>query len=110
MLVWWLTSARTSRLKGHCKKTCSLLSVDGSKAPVLRSASTLQLALNLFDFHCISRSDGDSTGEDYVQHVNECVSRDVYQFSQHGQVPGANLKIALCIRNPDARREHVEVG
>jgi hypothetical protein len=90
-------------------KICLLFSVDSSKAPAFRPTSVLQLALNLFDFRCITGRDGDFTGEDYVQHVNECVSRDVHQFSQHGQIPGANLKVALCIRNPAARREHAEV-
>lgn len=35
------------------------LSVNGRKAPDLRSASALQLALNLFDFRCINCSDGE---------------------------------------------------
>jgi hypothetical protein len=95
-----------ARLNIH-RKTCSLLSINGCKAPVLRSASALQLALNLFDFRCITYSDGDFTSEDHVQHVNECISRDVCQFSQHGL--GANLKIAICSRNPAARPEHAEL-
>jgi hypothetical protein len=44
----------------------------------------LQLALNLFDFRSIAETDSDFSGEDDVQHVNECVGRDVHQFSEHG--------------------------
>jgi hypothetical protein len=73
------------------------------KAPALLPASTLQLALNLFEFRRIGCSDSEVTGKDYVQHVNECVSRDVHQFSEHGLLPWSNLKIALRIRNPAAR-------
>jgi hypothetical protein len=73
------------------------------KGPALLAASTLQLALNLFDFHSSAGTDSDFSGEDYVQHVNECVSRDVHQFSEHGVLPSSNLKIALRIRNPAAR-------
>jgi hypothetical protein len=80
-----------------------LLSVDSLKAPALLVASTLQLALNLFDFPSIAGTDSDFSGEDDVQHVNECVSRDVHQFSEHGPFPWSNLKIALRIRNPAAR-------
>jgi hypothetical protein len=65
-------------------------------------ASTLQLALNLFDFRRIVCSHCEVTGEDYVKHVNECVSRDVHQFSEQGLLPWSNLKIALRIRNPAA--------
>jgi len=64
-----------------------LLSVNRLKAPALVLTSTLQLALNLFDFRRIVCSDCDVTGEDYVQHVNECVSRDVHQLSEHGLNP-----------------------
>ena len=78
-------------------------------APVSDPASTLQLPMNLFDFRCVTCSDGEFTGEDDVQHVNECVSRDVCQFSQHGQLRGMNLKFAMCSRNPAARREHDDV-
>src|SRR5207253_4786388 len=84
-------------------KICSLLSINGCKAPVLRSVSALQFALNVFDFRCITCSDGDFAGEDHVQHVSECVSRDVYQFSQHGRLLGASSEIVICIRNPAAR-------
>jgi hypothetical protein len=66
-------------------------------------ASTLQLALNLFDFRRIVCSDCEVIGKDYVQHVNECVSRDVHQLSEQGLPPWGNLKIALGIRNPAAR-------
>ena len=66
-------------------ETGSLLSVNGSKAPVLRSASALQLALNLFDLRSIICSDGDFTGENYVKHVDECVSWDVCQFPEHSK-------------------------
>jgi len=72
------------------------------KAPALLSVSTLQFALNLFDFRRIGCSDCEVTGEDYVQHVNECVSRDIHQLSEHGLLPWGDLKIALRIRNPAA--------
>jgi hypothetical protein len=80
-----------------------LLSINSLKAPALFVTSTLQLALNLFDFRRIAGSDSDFSGEDDVQHVNECVSRDVHQFSEHGLLPWSNLKVALRIRNPAAR-------
>jgi hypothetical protein len=77
---------------------------------VWRAASALQLMVNLFDFRGVTGTDSDLACENYVQHVNECVSRDVCQFSQHGQLSGAKLKIAICIRNPAARPEDAEVG
>jgi hypothetical protein len=77
------------------------------KAPASLAASTLQLALNLLDFRSIAGSDSDFSGEDDVQHVNECVSRDVQQFSEHGLLPWRNLKIRLGIRNPAARRSQL---
>jgi len=73
------------------------------KAPALLAASTLQLALNLFDFPNIAGTDRDFSGEDDVQHVNERVSRDVHQLSEHGLLPWSNVKVALRIRNPAAR-------
>jgi hypothetical protein len=73
------------------------------KAPALLAASTLQLALNLFDFRSIAETDSDFSGEDYVQHVNERVSRDVHQLSEHGLLPWSNVKFALRIRNLTAR-------
>jgi hypothetical protein len=85
------------------KLIARLLSINSLKAPALLVASTLQLALNLFYFRSISGTDSDLSGEDDVQHVNEGVSRDVHQFSEHGQLPGAIGKIALRIRNPAAR-------
>jgi len=62
-------------------------SVDSLKAPASLAASTLQLALNLFDFRSIAETDGDFSSEDDVQHVNERVSRDVHQFAEHGLFP-----------------------
>jgi hypothetical protein len=105
---WFDGASLFARPNVH-RNICSLLSVNGCQAPVLRSASALQLALNLFDFRCVTCSDDDFAGEDHVQHVNECVSRDVCQFSQHGQLLGANLKIAISGRNPGATPEHAEV-
>ena len=80
-----------------------LLSVDSLKAPALLVASTLQLALNLFDFPSIAGTDGDFSGENDVQHVNERVSRDVHQFSEHGQFPGSGLQshFLFAIRLPE---------
>ena len=69
------------------RTVASLLSVDSLKAPALAIASTLQLALNLFDFRCIAGTDSDFSGENDVQHVNERVGRDVHQFSEHGLFP-----------------------
>jgi hypothetical protein len=70
----------------------------------------LQLALDLLNFCYVVCSECQLSPEDYVQHVNECVGRDVYQFSEHGQLPRANLKIAFCIRNPAATPAHAEVS
>jgi hypothetical protein len=84
-------------------KTGARLSVNSLKGPALLSASALQLALNLFDLRSNAATDSDFSGEDHVQHVHECVSRDVHQFSEHGLLPWSNLKIALRIRNPAAR-------
>ena len=67
------------------------------------AASALQLALNLFDFPSIAGTDSDFSGENDVQHVNECVSRDVHQLSEQGLPPWSDLEIALRIRNPAAR-------
>ena len=65
----------------------TLLSVNSLKAPALLAASALQLALNLFNFPSIAGTDSDFSGEDDVQHVNERVSWDVHQFSEHGLIP-----------------------
>jgi hypothetical protein len=73
------------------------------KSPALLVASTLQLALNLFDFRSIASTDGDFSGEDDVQHVNERVSRDVYQLSEHVLFPWELFAVALPLRNPAAR-------
>ena len=71
----------------HPKTDGSLLSVSNLKTPALLPASALQLALNLFDFPYFAGRDSDFSGEDDVQHVNERVSRDVHQFSEHGVPP-----------------------
>jgi len=73
------------------KLIARLLSINSLKAPALLAASTLQLALNLFDFPSIAGTDSDFSGEDHVQHVNERVSWDVHQFSEHGLPPGSNV-------------------
>jgi hypothetical protein len=57
------------------------------KAPALLLASALQLALNLFDFRRIACGDCEVIDEDCVQHVNECVRRDVHQLSEQGTYP-----------------------
>ena len=62
-------------------------SINSLKGSALLAASNLQLALNLLDFRGSAVTDSDFSGEDYVQHVNECVGRDVYQFSEHGLLP-----------------------
>jgi hypothetical protein len=79
------------------------------KAPALLAASTLQLALNLFDFRSTAETDSDFSGEDDVQHVNECVGRDVHQFAKHGLFPSELFAVALRIRNPAARRGQLQV-
>src|SRR5271165_1415378 len=92
---WSLCSSDTSanhRLRRGSTLIQTLIarfSVNSLKAPALLLASMLQLALNLFDFLRIGCSDCAVTGEDDVQHVNECVSRDVHQFSEHGLLPWA---------------------
>ena len=60
-----------------------LLSVKRSTAPILPLASTLQLALNLLQFCYVVRRESDLTGGDREQHLNQCVSRDGYQLSEH---------------------------
>ena len=69
-----------------------LLSIDSLKGPALLVASAVQLALNLFDFPSIAGSDSDFSGENDVQHVNECVCRDIHQFSEHRLLPWSNSK------------------
>jgi hypothetical protein len=101
--LWAHRTPAFVEVKHSSKLIARLLSVNGLKAPALLVTSTLQLALNLLDFRRIVCSDCEVTSEDYVQHVNECVSRDVHQFSEHGLPPLSNLKIALGIRNPAAR-------
>ena len=83
--------------------SATLLSIDSLKGPALLVASTLQLALNLFDFPSIAGTDSDFSGEDHVQHVNERVSWDVHQFSEHGLFPWSNLKshFVFAIRMPE---------
>ena len=85
---------------------CTFLSVNSLKAPALLAASTVQLALNLFNFPSIAGIDSDSSGEDDVQHVDERVSRDVHQFSEHGLLPWCNLKshFVFAIRLPEVAR------
>jgi hypothetical protein len=90
-------------LNTHPKTDCSLVSVNNLKTPALLPAPTLQLALNLLDFGSIAGSDGDFAGEDDVQHVNERVSRDIHQFSEHGLVPWRDSKshFVFAIRLPE---------
>jgi hypothetical protein len=52
---------------------------------VLILASLLQLALNLLDFGYIAGGKKNAAVEDYEQHVNQRVSWDVYEFSEHGR-------------------------
>jgi hypothetical protein len=87
-----------------------VLSIDSLKCPALIVASALQLALYLFDFLSIAGSNSDFSGEDDVQHVNECVSGDVCQFSQRGRLLGAKLKVTPSISNPGSRRQRAEVA
>jgi hypothetical protein len=94
---------RSSWFNTQSNNLIARFSVDSLKAPASLVASTLQLALNLFDFRSIAGTDSDFPGEDEVQHVNERVSRDVHQFSEHGLFPWSNLKIALRNRNLAAR-------
>lgn len=96
--------ASTRRRSTLIQRTvASLFSVDCLKAPAFAIASTLQLALNLFDFRCIAGTDSDFSGEYDVQHVNERIGRDVHQFSEHGLFPWELFAVALPIRNPAAR-------
>lgn len=57
-------------------------------------ASPLQLALNLLDFCSIARREGDFARNDYKQHVNECVSWDIQQLTEHEVPSWSELKIA----------------
>jgi hypothetical protein len=53
--------------------------------------TALQLALNLLQFGDIAGSGYDTAAQDHEQHVDESVSRDVYEFSEH-LVPASQLK------------------
>src|ERR1700757_825648 len=65
-------------------------SVNRSKAPVSFVASPVQLVLNLFDVRRIACSEYHIIDNDREQQVNECVSWDVHQFSEHRVPPGEN--------------------
>src|ERR1700756_4160603 len=74
----------------HSSRTMHLSSVNRSKAPVSFVASPVQLVLNLFDVRRIACSECHIIDNDREQQVNEYVSRDVHQFSEHRVPPGAN--------------------
>jgi hypothetical protein len=88
--VWQGTSLRSQH---------TVLSID----PALCLRSTVQLALNLFDFCGLSCSECDLIGKDYEKHVNQCSGRDGHQFSEHRFPPGAIWLSVFCIRNSTAR-------
>lgn len=83
----------------------AFLSIKSSRTPVLLLASSLQLALNPLDFRHILRGERDFAVDDYEQRVNECVSGNAYQFSEHGIPSWSELRSIFCIRNSIARRE-----
>lgn len=65
--------------------------------------SSLQLMLNLHNFRYIFRRQNDLAGEDYKEHVDERVSRNVYQFSEQVAPPGGANRISdihIAIRVP----------
>ena len=78
-------------------------SVNSSPAPVGPLVSSLQLTLNLHNFRYIFRRERDLAGEDYKQHVDERVSRNVRHFSEQVAPPGGANRISdihTAIRGP----------
>jgi hypothetical protein len=73
-----------------------IFSVKSSHAPALLLASSLQLALNLLDFRDTFRGERDFAVGDYEQHVNECVSGNVRQLSEHAIASWSELKITAA--------------
>ena len=69
--------------------------VKSLQTPVLLLASALQLALNLLDLSYIFCSKRNLAVGDYEQHVNERVSWNVYQFSEHVLPSWSELKIDI---------------
>ena len=72
--------------------------------------SSLQLMLNLHNFRYIFRRENDIAGEDYKEHVDERVSRNVYQFSEQVAPPWwSESNIGYSYRNSSATNRHVKV-
>jgi hypothetical protein len=69
------------------------------------AASSLQLALDLLKFCHVTCGERDFSVGDYKKHVNECVSGNVVQLSEHRVPSCSELKIIAGNRNPTARRE-----
>ena len=59
--------------------------------------SSLQLTLNLHNFRYIFRRERDLAREDYKQHVDERVSRNVGQFSEQGVPPVEQIEYRVFI-------------
>jgi hypothetical protein len=59
--------------------------------------SFLQLTLNLHNFRYICRRERDLGGEDYKQHVDERVSRNVRQFSEQVSPPVEQIEYRISI-------------
>lgn len=53
-------------------------------------APPLQFALNLLDLCYVAGMEYESSVEDYKQHVNKGVGRDVCQFSEHVPPPSSD--------------------
>ena len=59
--------------------------------------SALQLTLNLHNLRYIFRRERDLAGEDYKQHGDERVSRNVGQFSEQGVPPMGQIEYRVFI-------------
>ena len=100
-----MLSALTSTLD-RSSRNMHVSSVNRSKAPVSLVASPVQLVLNLFDVRCVACSECHIIDNDREQQVNECVSRDVHQFSEH-RAPLERMKFDVHSRNPSAKKRGV---
>ena len=71
--------------------------VNSSPATVAPLVSSLQLTLNLHDFRHVFRRERDLAGEDYKQHVDERVSRNVRQFSEQVAPPVEQIESRIFL-------------
>src|SRR3974377_72312 len=94
-VIWLLNAIVCSALAirfQHCLSTrhslLHVLLIDRAEVPVLVLASPLHLALNLLDFCSIVWGHWWCAGEDYEQHVDQRIRRDIHQFTVHREPPG----------------------